>query len=172
MRVSALVVSLLAVLPAAAQTTATAPAPAAPFPGKPALITNVAPSAGDSNLVRAAKLAVAARMRNAAPSTFVINNTTLIHVARSGPPPPAPPRYSSAPSAPSPAAAPAPTGTNQADLTRKREELTQQLNQARVQSDEVYADSMDEELAQKRMQEIPQQIEQLDRKLNAPPPPQ
>lgn len=167
MRLSAAIGSLIIVVPAIAQTGVPAAATAAPAVTRPALISNVDVAPGDSNLVRAAKLSVAARLRSGTSSAFVINNHTLMRAYGSTGGVPAGP---SGRSAPGETIAPVDPASNRAALMKQRDTLTRDLQHARVESDEVYGDNIDEDLAAKRMSEIPKQLEKIDKKLNPPQP--
>jgi hypothetical protein len=148
-----------------------------PAPATSALISDLRVQANDSPLVRAAKMAVATRAGLTVHASRVIDNASLrgmgghVAVANANP-------GASIPSLGSyPQQYPAdPTTAPVAGETRAQ--IQQKINNLRVQqgimaeeADQPYGGLYNEDLVNKRMTEIPQQLNQLQNQLTPPPPP-
>ncbi|MBV8517448.1 MAG: hypothetical protein JO197_08610 [Acidobacteria bacterium] len=145
-----------------------APAPAADATTAPPLTSSTVVQAGDSPMVSAAKRAVAAR--HGSRDRIMVDNNVVGrgHMFQANEPTAALPIYR--PTDPDlPEASPAPpTGPSAAEIREKV--TTLQNEQARTfdDSDDQYGNEIDEDLAEKRMTEIPQQIQTLQTPLVTP----
>jgi hypothetical protein len=142
---------------------------------KPALTSNVAIGAGDSPLVRAAKIAVASRM--GVPSRVIDNSTvasatrtlttTSVNVTL--------PTYGStygggqqaAPGMPPtyPTARP-----NRAELQKNLQQLNQENARMHDEADQPYGGDVSEDRVQQRIEQLPQEIQGTQQQLTPMPP--
>jgi hypothetical protein len=148
---------------------------------KPSLITDTAISNNDSALVRAAKTTVAARMRDAGRSTGVVINDAYIKAHQGGrisesSGGAALPTYSSAPltsqnNATSAINAPNVASVNRAAVEAENQRLRQEQARAGAEMDEPYGgnNGMEEDRAEQRSTQIPQQINRNSQQLNQRP---
>ena len=185
MRRMALFVGLVAAaFPLLAQTSSTTAA--AVDRTSPALLSDLTVSPNDSKLVRAAKLAVARRRALAAGSpVWHVDDSMVSHrmaasspsstvplSARSiGPAPPAP-GYGSATTISTDS-----SGPSAAQLTERKQALQREQARMAEENDQPYAGDVPENVPERRLTEIPAQINAIDNKLQpmqppTPPPPQ
>lgn len=139
---------------------------------KPALISNVAVGPDDSPLVRAAKIAVAARM--GVPSRVIDNNTvasargTLTTTSANV----TIPTYGS-PAQQTGTVTPSAAASSQPSRAALQKDL-RQLNQenARMHAEELepYAGDVSEDRVQQRIEQIPQEMQHTQQQLNQAPP--
>ncbi len=162
---------------AASSVALTAQTAQAPAPAKPSLIGNVSPSSSDSPLVRAAKATVAARMREAARSTGVVINESYMKTHDGGRVseahssaelPPLPRQQTAGASQGAPAAAPE---VDHASIERKQQQLRQEQARAAAEMNEPYGgnNGMEEDHAQQRSTQIPQEIQKNQQQMNRRP---
>ena len=147
--------------------------PAVATSSRPSLISNVSLANNDSELVRAAKTAVAARMRDASRSTGVLINDAYIRTHQAG-------RMSesSSPLRPLPEVATQTSATvvnppqaqdNRAAVAQKRQALRQEQARAASEMDEPYGgNNMEEDRANQRMTQIPREMQQNEQQVNPP----
>jgi hypothetical protein len=148
---------------------------AADTPGMSALISDVTVNPKDSQLVRAAKMAIATRARMTVHSPIVIDNASLRSIgghistassARAPLPPgmdPAPRADSAAPAGPSPA--------DRAKIQSRINDLRREQGIMAEEADQPYGGLYSEDLVNKRLTEIPGQLNRLQNQLTPPPAP-
>ena len=148
--------------------------PPAATPGS-ALISDTVVRPTDSPLVRAAKLAFAQRKGLLTRGTTVIDNDTLRtvggHISTTNAQVALP---DSASFVPTPVPAPAPTGpgpAERAQIQRRIDNLQREHAVMAHEADQPWSDEIDEGRVEKRMTEIPKEIEEAQRQLNPPPQP-
>lgn len=167
MKVSLIVsTAVLAIaLPAAAQSTSTPP--------RPALISDTIVRVEDSPLVRAAKIAVASRLGGT--STVIDYNymrRTLGHISETTGPATMPfvgGGKATAEHSSSFAAVPPPV--DRAAVQQKIDNLRQEQQRMHAETLEPYGGDVDEDYAERRMSEIPKEINKLESPPQQPPPP-
>ncbi len=142
---------------------------------KPSLISDITIRAGDSPLVRAAKTAVATRIREASRSTGVlisdayVRNSTggRISEAHSSAPLPsfgqATPRQGGSASTMN---LPNIIGVNRAGVERQNQQLRQEQGRAFEESMQPWGGDVSEDRATQRLTQIPQEIQKNEQKLN------
>jgi hypothetical protein len=179
--VVALTITLAAVAPLQKPATAAAARPKAPaavavshqgsaqtIDERPPLTSTTLVQAGDSPMVRAAKRAVAARQPGG--MRIMIDNNVVGQgrMYQANEPTAALPIYR--PTVPDlPEASPAPpAGPSAAEVKQKVEALKNEQARTFADSDDQYGNEIDEDLAEKRMSEIPQQIQTLQTPLQTP----
>jgi hypothetical protein len=167
------------VTPAVATPAAMTPAPA-PAPEQPNLISSVVISSMDSPLVRAAKLTVKNRLRDASHSTGVLINDAYMHAHSGG-------KVSQSFSnvsygsvgglnptqtnAGSPINAPHINTIDRAAVERQQQMLAAEQGRAAAEMGEPYGgnNGMEEDRAEQRSTQIPQQMQQNQQQMNQRP---
>ncbi|HUJ14079.1 MAG TPA: hypothetical protein VL284_09860 [Thermoanaerobaculia bacterium] len=141
-----------------------------------ALLSDTHLRAGDSDLVRAAKISVAARLALGLHSSTLIDNDTLRllsgHLSTSSSPAylpdsasypqaaaPAPPEYNG----PSPA--------QRAQIQQRIDNLQREQAIMAHESEQPWSDEIDEDRVEQRMTQIPQELNQAQQQLNPQPQP-
>jgi hypothetical protein len=149
-------------------------ADAPPPSGTSALISDVTVNPNDSPLVRAAKMAVASRAQMTIHSAVVIDNASLRsiggHISQASG------EVAAFPSASAPIRPdqPTPAGVSPADRTRIQSRINDLRREQGVmaeEADQPYGGLVNEDLANKRLTEIPGQINRLQNQLTPPPAP-
>ncbi|MDQ6801178.1 MAG: hypothetical protein M3041_10110 [Acidobacteriota bacterium] len=171
MRTTAIAAITLTVVGGAALYAATP----APVVATSTLISDVNVQANDSPLVRAAKVAVANRARMTVHAAKVIDNAALRsmggHIAVSTNEGAPIPSGSASQQYPSDPVASANGGVDRAQVSRKIDDLRREHAAMAEEADQPYGSLYNEDLVNKRMQEIPRQLNQLQNQLTPPPPP-
>jgi hypothetical protein len=136
----------------------------------PALVQDTLVRASDSDLVKAAKAGVERRRRGA--SVWVINQGSLGtgeggRFSVSNEPiaelPAAPP-----PEPHTPEVAPHRPAVDRAALEAERKQLEGTLARAAEESDQQYADEVDEDLVERQMEKVPERLREIDNQLKKP----
>jgi hypothetical protein len=155
-------IAVLAVaLSAAAQPTST--------PQRPALVSDTTVRADDSPLVRAAKIAVASRLGGSIVIDYVYMRRTTGHISEATGPALMPVNVGGAKTAAehSSTFAAQSQPVDRAAVQQKIEALRQEQQRMHAETDEPYGGDVNEDQAERRMSEIPKEIN----KLQNPPPP-
>jgi hypothetical protein len=151
-------------------------ADAPPAASKSALISDSTVRPNDSPLVRAAKMVAANRARMAVHSARVIDNATLqatgghftVASSTAAPLPTAASASQQVPADPPPSQ---PSTVNRAEVQKKIENLKREQARMAEEADSPYGNEVSEDLVDKRMEEIPLQLNQLQNQLKSSPPP-
>jgi hypothetical protein len=136
---------------------------------RPALITDLTVRDSDSKLVRAAKMAVAART-GAVQGGWAIDDRFVSHVPHAlGVGYGAAPAYSSGQQTQLPVPS---TGPTPAQVQKQVQALRQEQGRMAEEMEQPYGGEVSEDRAQQRMEQIPGEIKGLQRSLPSAPPPQ
>jgi hypothetical protein len=149
---------------------------------RPSLISDVSITGNDSELVRAAKKTVAARLRDASRSSGVLINDVYLREHQAGrisvssgavaSLPPLPGDMSTQTKAASAVNAPNIVSVDRAAIERENQRLRDEQARAAAEMDEPYggnATGMEEDRAEQRSTQIPQQIQKNNQQLNSHP---